>query len=59
MDSFTINTKTTGFGSPARAYSTKRLDPNDLLITDPYSTFFLYICVISLKLNKHKRLREI
>lgn len=40
MDSFTINTKTTGFDSPARAYSTKRLDPNDLLITDPYSTFF-------------------
>ncbi len=40
MDSFTINTKTTGFGSPARAYTTKRLDPNDLLITDPYSTFF-------------------
>lgn len=35
-----INTKTTGFGSPARAYVGKRLDPNDLLITDPYSTFF-------------------
>jgi SOS-response transcriptional repressor LexA len=40
MDQFTINTKTTGFGSPARAYVNKRLDPNDLLITDPYSTFF-------------------
>jgi len=40
MDSFKINTKTTGFGSPARAYVEKRLDPNDLLITDPYSTFF-------------------
>lgn len=40
MDAFTINTKTTGFGSPARAYSRKRLDPNDLLIKDPYSTFF-------------------
>ena len=40
MDSFTINTKTTGFGSPARAYVGKRLDTNDLLINDPYSTFF-------------------
>jgi len=39
-DKFTINTKTTGFGSPARAYVGKRLDPNDLLINDPYSTFF-------------------
>ena len=40
MDSFEIKTKTTGFGSPARAYVEKRLDPNDLLISDPYSTFF-------------------
>lgn len=40
MDSLTINTKTTGFGSPARAYVGKRLDPNDLLIEDPYTTFF-------------------
>ena len=40
MYPFTIKTKTTGFGSPARAYIEKRLDPNDLLISDPYSTFF-------------------
>lgn len=40
MDPLTINTKTTGFGSPARAYVGKRLDPNDLLIEDPYTTFF-------------------
>ncbi len=40
MDPFTINTKTTGFGSPARAYVDKRLNPNDLLIQDPYTTFF-------------------
>lgn len=40
MDQFTINTKTTGFGSPARAYVGKRLDPNDLIIDDPYTTFF-------------------
>lgn len=39
-DQLKINTKTTGFGSPARAYVGKRLDPNDLLINDPYSTFF-------------------
>lgn len=37
---FTINTKTTGFGSPARAYVDKRLNPNDLLIKDIYTTFF-------------------
>ncbi len=40
VENLKINTKTTGFGSPARAYVGKRLDPNDLLITDPYSTFF-------------------
>jgi len=37
---FTINTQTTGFGSPARAYVDKRLNPNDLLIKDIYTTFF-------------------
>ena len=37
---FTINTQTTGFGSPARAYVNKRLNPNDLLIKDIYTTFF-------------------
>ena len=37
---FTINTQTTGFGSPARAYVHKRLNPNDLLIKDIYTTFF-------------------
>lgn len=40
MDTLTINTKTTGFGSPARSYVGKRLDTNDLLVKDPYSTFF-------------------
>ena len=39
-NNFEISTKTTGFGSPARAYTVKRLDPNDLLIQDPYTTFF-------------------
>jgi len=40
MNGLKINTKTTGFGSPARAYVDKRLDTNDLLVKDPYSTFF-------------------
>ena len=40
MEGFKINTKTTGFGSPARSYVDKRLDTNDLLVKDPYCTFF-------------------
>lgn len=41
MDSpFEIKTDTTGFGSPARSYAKKRLSPNELLIKDPYTTFF-------------------
>ena len=38
--SFEVRTKTTGFGSPAESYVDKRLDLNDLIITDPYTTFF-------------------
>lgn len=37
---FKINTKTTGFGSPARAYVTERLDTNQLLIRDSLTTYF-------------------
>lgn len=40
IDPFEISTQTTGFGSPARAYTKRRLSPNDLVIDDPYSTFF-------------------
>lgn len=40
MDDFTINTKTTGFASPARSYVGRRLEPNDLLIDDIFTTFF-------------------
>ena len=40
MEGFIINTRTTGFGSPARSYVDKRLDTNELLVEDPYSTFF-------------------
>lgn len=39
-DSLLINTQTTGFGSPARAYVKKRLDTNDLLVDNPYTTFY-------------------
>lgn len=35
-----INTKTTGFGSPARAYTKDRISPNDLIIEDPLTTFY-------------------
>lgn len=35
-----IKTKTTGFGSPARAYVGERLDPSELIMENPYSTFF-------------------
>lgn len=35
-----INTKTTGFRSPAEAYVSKRLDLNDLIVNDPYTTFY-------------------
>ncbi len=40
MDDFTINTKTTGFASPARSYVGKRLEPNDLLIDNVFTTYF-------------------
>lgn len=36
-----VKTRTTGFASPAETYTTKRLDLNDLLIEDVYSTFYL------------------
>lgn len=35
-----INSRTTGFASPAEAYVNKRLDLNELIITNTYSTFF-------------------
>ena len=38
---FDIKTKTTGFSSPAENYVGKRLNPSELLIKNPYSTFFL------------------
>ena len=35
-----INTKTTGFGSPAETYVNRRLDLNDLIPIDMISTFY-------------------
>ncbi|NBO36707.1 DNA polymerase V [bacterium] len=35
-----IKTTTTGFASPAESYVDKRLDLNDLIVTDVFSTFY-------------------
>lgn len=35
-----IKTKTSGFASPAEVYVNKRLDVNDLIIKDIYTTFY-------------------
>lgn len=35
-----VKTKTTGFGSPAESYVQKRLDLNDLIISDLFTTYF-------------------
>lgn len=39
-DPLAISTRTTGFGSPARAYSSRRLDTNELIVNDPYTTYY-------------------
>lgn len=35
-----IETKTTGFGSPAESYVEKRLDLNQLIVDDVYTTYY-------------------
>ena len=35
-----INTRTSGFASPAESYVTKRLDINELIIDDVHTTFY-------------------
>lgn len=35
-----IKTTTSGFASPAEAYVDKRLDLNDLIVNNPYTTFY-------------------
>ena len=39
-DNVIINTKTSGFASPAETYVDKRLDLNELIVKDIYSTFY-------------------
>ena len=38
--SIEVKTKTTGFGSPAESYVDKRLDLNDLIVKDFYTTYY-------------------
>lgn len=35
-----IKTRTTGFASPAESYVDKRLDLNDLIVSNPKTTFY-------------------
>ena len=39
-DNLIIKSQTTGFASPAESYIDKRLDLNDLIVKDVYSTFY-------------------
>ncbi len=39
-ENFKISTKTTGFGSPAESYVDKRLDLNQLVLNDVYTTYY-------------------
>jgi len=39
-DTLTIKSQTTGFSSPAESYVDKRLDLNDLIVKDVYTTFY-------------------
>jgi DNA polymerase V len=38
--SIEVKTKTTGFGSPAESYVDKRLDLNELIVADFYTTYY-------------------
>jgi DNA polymerase V len=38
--SLEVKTKTTGFGSPAESYVDKRLDLNELIVDDIYTTYY-------------------
>ena len=40
MDPFKIENRTTGFGNPSRSYVKSRINPSDILIQNPSSTFF-------------------
>lgn len=41
MTTLEVKTRTTGFASPAETYVSNRLDLNDLIVDDIYSTFYL------------------
>jgi DNA polymerase V len=40
VEPFKIENRTTGFGNPSRSYVSHRLNPADLLVKNPSSTFF-------------------
>jgi len=40
VDNLVIKTNTSGFASPAEVYVDKRLDINELIIKDVYTTFY-------------------
>ena len=40
VDNLLIKTQTSGFASPAETYVKKRLDINELIVNDVYSTFY-------------------
>lgn len=40
FDQLEIKTETSGFASPAETYVDKRLDINDLIVNNVYSTFY-------------------
>ena len=40
FDQLEIKTETSGFASPAETYVDKRLDLNDLIVNNVYSTFY-------------------
>lgn len=39
-EGLSIKTTTSGFASPAESYVDKRLDLNDLIVKNPYTTFY-------------------
>jgi len=40
MNELSIKSRTTGFASPAESYVDKRLDLNELIINNPFTTFY-------------------
>ena len=40
LNELNIKSRTTGFASPAESYVDKRLDLNELIVKDPFTTFY-------------------